>query len=193
MSNSPDDYKRCHRYNEAGHAHTLTFSCFHRRPFLSKDRSCAWFVRALGIARERHKFDLWAYCIMPEHVHILLCPRRVPYSISDILKTIKQSVSVVALKYVKQYAPEALSQLEDRQPNGSVAHRFWQRGGGYDRNLTEPKTVWAEIDYIHANPVRRRLCERPIDWPCSSAREYEFPGTGLLCMNLDSLPKTERG
>ena len=152
-----------------------------------------WFVRSLEIARERHDFDLWAYCVMPEHVHILIYPRQVPYSISGILKTIKQFVSVVALKYVKLLAPEALPQFEDRQPNGSIAHRFWQRGGGYDRNLTEPKTVWAEIAYIHANPVRRCLCERPIDWPWSSAREYEFPGTGLLRLNLDSLPRTDRG
>jgi hypothetical protein len=42
--------------------------------------------------------------------------------------------------------------MEDRQPGGLVHHRFWQRGGGYDRNLTEPRTIWAEIANIHANP-----------------------------------------
>jgi len=31
--------KRCRRLNEPGHAHALTFSCFRRQPFLSKDRS----------------------------------------------------------------------------------------------------------------------------------------------------------
>ncbi|OYW22031.1 MAG: hypothetical protein B7Z55_05125, partial [Planctomycetales bacterium 12-60-4] len=93
----PDDYKRCRRYNDVGHAHALTFSCFQRGPFLSKDRSRRWFVRALEVARERHAFDLWAWCIMPEHVHLLLLPRNAEYSISSILNTIKQSVTNVAL------------------------------------------------------------------------------------------------
>ena len=186
----PADHKKCRRYNEPGHAHALTFSCFHRRPFLSKDRSRRWFLRALEIARERHEFDLWAYCIMPEHVHLLLYPRLCDYSISEILRTIKQSVAVVALRHVKRSSPASLRQFEDCQPNGVAAYRFWQRGGGYDRNLTEVSTVLAEIDYIHANPVRRELCQRAADWPWSSAREHAMRGSGLLRLNLESIPRT---
>jgi hypothetical protein len=48
----------------------------------------------------------------------------------------------------------------------------------YDRSLTEPKAVWAEIDYIHANPVRRALCQTPTACPWSSAAEYEHPASG---------------
>jgi hypothetical protein len=72
-------------------------------------------------------------------------------------------------------------------------YRFWQRGGGYDRNLTEPKSIWAEIDYFHANPVRRGLCDTPTARPWSSARELEQPGSGLLRLDLSSLPRTLQG
>ena len=41
------------------------------------------------------------------------------------------------------------------QPNGEVHYRFWQRGGGYDRNITDPATLRVMIEYIHNNPVRR--------------------------------------
>ncbi|MEK6261121.1 MAG: hypothetical protein AABP62_21185 [Planctomycetota bacterium] len=44
--------------------------------------------------------------------------------------------------------------------------------GGCDRNAFEIATVHAMIDYIHANPVRRGLVERPTDWEWSSARWY---------------------
>ena len=74
-----------------------------------------------------------------------------------------------------------------------MVYRFWQRGGGYDRNLTETGTVFAEIAYIHANPIRRKLCERPTDWPWSSASEYAQKGSGLLRLDLDSLPRTNDG
>ncbi len=122
--------------------------------FLSKDRSRQWVIDAISKARERHCFHLWAYVVMPEHVHILLWPSLPTYSISQILTTIKQSVSKRSLLYVRQYAPGFLKQMEDRQPNGTLHYRFWQRGGGYDRNLTEPTTIWFEIDYIHNNPSR---------------------------------------
>ena len=186
-------FKTCQRIDERGHAHALTFSCFRRRSFSTKDRSRTWFIEAIERARHSHEFHLWAYVIMPEHVHLLIWPSRPNYSISSILTSVKQSVSKRCLDHVREWTPEFLRHMEDRQPNGKVHHRFWQRGGGYDRNITEPKTVWTEIDYIHANPVRRGLCERPIDWVWSSAIEYERPGTGLLRIDQSSLPRTVLG
>jgi putative transposase len=185
--------KKCRRYNDSGHAHALTFCCFQRRPFLSKDRSRQWVIDAIAKAREKHRLHLWGYVVMPEHVHILLWPESPIYSISQILTTIKQSVSKRSLLFVRQYAPGFLKQMEDRQPNGTPNYRFWQRGGGYDRNLTEPTTIWAEIDYMHNNPIRRGLCARVTDWIWSSAIEFEHPGKGLLRLDLDSFPRTVCG
>ncbi len=194
--NEPDERphrKTCRRFNEAGHAHALTFSCFRRQPFLSKDRSREWFVDSLDKARIQHRFHLWAWVIMPEHVHLVVWPTEEKYSISAFLKTIKKSVSNRAVAFVKREAPAFLKRMEDLQPNGRRAYRFWQRGGGYDRNLTEPKTVWSEIDYLHDNPIRRELCRRVTDWNWSSAREVIEPGSGLLRLDLQSLPRTDQG
>ena len=90
-------YKRCRRYNDPGDAHALTFSCFHRQAFLSRDRSRQWLVDAVELARGKHEFDLWAYVVMPEHVRLLLWPRQASYDMSKILTTIKQSVTHRAL------------------------------------------------------------------------------------------------
>ncbi len=180
-------------YDEPGHAHSLTFSCFGRRPFLSKDRARLWLVEAIDRARQKHAFDLWAYVIMPEHVHLLIWPRNAEYSVSQFLTSVKRPVSLNAISHVRKSAPAFLSQMEDRQPNGQVHYRFWQRGGGYDRNLTEPRTIWAEIDYIHANPVRRGLCQSPTEWPWSSAAECQCPGSGLIRLDHLSVPRTPQG
>lgn len=40
-------------YNIAGHAHELTFSCYHRYPFLRAERCCQWLGEAINDARER--------------------------------------------------------------------------------------------------------------------------------------------
>ena len=49
-------YKRLKRYDDPGHAHTLTFCCFRRRPFRSRDRTRRWFCEAVDRACDKHDF-----------------------------------------------------------------------------------------------------------------------------------------
>ena len=145
--------KTCVRFNEAGHAHALTFSCDGREPLLELDTAKRLFIDALEAARSGQKFDLWAYVIMPEHVHLLLWPRRRPYSISAILAAIKRPMAYRAGRAGLFTGPS-----------------FWLPGGGFDRNLVGAEAVHAEIGYMHGNPVRHGLCTSPTDWLYSSAR-----------------------
>ena len=184
--------KTCKRYNEPGHAHSLTFRCFRRQPFLSRDRTRVWLLDAIRRACDTHDLDLWAYVVMPEHAHILVHPCRDLYKISRILSSVKQPVSKRAILYVKEHAPSQLTLMADHQPNGKTSFRFWQRGGGYDRNLWSPKYVWETIDYIHGNPVRRKLCERDVDWKWSSASVYAGLDTGPFRIDAISLPDDPR-
>jgi len=54
-----------------------------------------WVVEAIAAAREVHGFHLWAWCIMPTHMHLLIYPGRPDESspVSAILKKIKLPVS----------------------------------------------------------------------------------------------------
>ena len=47
--------------------------------------------------------------------------------------------------------------------------RFWQPGGGYDRNLWGAKAIHYSIHYIEANPVRKELVKTAEEWIWSSA------------------------
>ncbi len=181
-------YRTCRRYNTPGDAHSLTFNCFHAQAFLSKDRTRLWLIDALSEARERLEFDIWAYVIMPEHCHILILPRRPEYSISRILEAIKLPVTRRAKAYLRRTAPKSLRLMRDAQPNGQIAYRFWQRGGGNDRNLFEPNSIHAEIGYIHNNPERRGLVARAEDWPWSSAAWYAGVRNVPLVPDTGSIP-----
>ena len=65
-------YRKLRKRREyAGTARSLTFSCYQGFPFLAKDRTRGWFVESLKSARNKHPVDLWAWVIMPEHVHLL--------------------------------------------------------------------------------------------------------------------------
>lgn len=159
------------RREDSGDGRELTFTCYHRYRFLGRDRTRQWFVEALQEARQKWPFDVWAYVLMPEHVHLIVSPRKVGVPISGFLGAIKDPVGRKAIAFLKRSAPEWLPRLTVREGN-RVRHRFWQPGGGYDRNLIEPATLQSAIDYIHANPVRRGLAQRPEDWEWSSARWY---------------------
>ncbi len=97
--------------NVPGHAHELTFSCYHNFPFLKAERACEWLTEAIEDARREHDFALWAYVFMPEHVHLLVWPRLAQYDISAILKSIKQPVALRAIKHLREHSPEWLQRI----------------------------------------------------------------------------------
>jgi putative transposase len=178
---------RRHRrnYNEPGHAHELTFSCYHGCKFLSAERTCQWLADAIEDARTKFRFDLWAFVFMPKHAHLVVYPREPIYDFADIRKAIKSPVAKAGIQYLEEHAPQWLPRITRRRGK-RMERLFWQSGGGYDRNITEPKTLMKVIEYIHMNPVRRGLVERPEQWKWSSAAW--FLGTGTPPLILDPIP-----
>ena len=164
-------------------AHELTFSCYKRLPLLNRDRTRRWLIEALHDSREKQSFELWAYVIMPEHVHVLLFPQDPTYQIKRVLQSIKQPVMRRALNYLRQTNPAWIERL---RPSSGAQPHFLQPGGGYDRNATQPETAWKIVDYIHLNPVKRGLVGHAAEWAWSSARWYE--GQGEILLPMDAAP-----
>ena len=190
---TPTIRKTCKRYNTPTNAHFITFSCFRRQPFLARDRSREWVLDALRKAREQHAFDLWAWVIMPEHVHLVIWPRAREYSISAILASIKKPVTNAALRHVRKHSPEFLERMRDAQPNGKCSYRFWQRGGGYDTNLWSATPLWDKIHYIHRNPVRRGLATTAEAWLWSSCQDFLELRVPPIPLDRHSIPPLPDG
>jgi putative transposase len=94
-----------------------------------------------------YDFDVMAYVVMPEHVHLLLGePSAKP--LSTALGVLKRSVS-------RKLKPKPL-----------WLARY------YDFNISTNEKLWEKLGYIHQNPVRRGLVERAEDYPWSSFRTY---------------------
>jgi len=152
------------RKNDPSHARYITFSTYKRLDLLGTDALRDAFVDQLIRTRERHQFFLYACVLMPNHAHLLL---REPNNgdIGALLKTLKLGLSKRLLsRWIELDAP-ILNELVDAR---GVRH-FWQRGGGYDRNIYSDAEFDEKIGYIHMNPVRGGLATTPIDWPWSSA------------------------
>ena len=177
--------KTIHHYDGELDARSLTFSCYQRLPFLSKDRAREWMIQAILLGRQKHPIHIWAYVIMPEHVHLLIWPLEREFKIEHLLSTVKQSVSKRTLVWLRKNDPAYLRRC------GEPFH-FWQDGPGYDRNLYSPRYVWTDIEYIHDNPVRRELVTRQTDWRWSSASTYAGTSHPLVPIDFSSLPQDPR-
>ena len=187
----PPHRKQCKRWDIPWDAHFLTFSCFQRRPFFLGKQSPQWFLEALDVTRRRRPFRLWGYVVMPEHVHLLILPLE-GVKISEILRQIKQPVSRRVIKWVQRNSPAFLERMAERRPGGKVTLRFWQPGGGYDRNMRSTRDVHEKLEYLHWNPVARDLVERPGDWPWSSWRAWAEGVDEPIAIDRESFPLLQR-
>lgn len=154
------------RHELSCQARFLTFSCYHRLQLFNNDAIKDALIRAIDEARDRHGFLLTAYVVMPEHVHLLLFPDLAVANVTDILKSLKTGFAMKVIKRWKAMSPPA--PILDRLDHHGVT-RFWQRGGGYDRNIYSREELNEKNKYINENPARRGLVSRPEQWHWSSA------------------------
>jgi putative transposase len=164
--------KTVKHYHEPGDFHELTFSCYRQLPLLElrdfRERLSPHVDRACC----ELSFHLVAFVFMPEHLHLLINPLLPQPQIDRWLIHLKRPFSAEIKRLLVATQSPLLQRLTVRERPGKYCFRFWQEGPGYDRNINTVKALESSIDYIHMNPVRRGLCERPTDWPWSSARYY---------------------
>ena len=80
------------RFQQAEALHFITFSCFHRLPLLDAPCIKEMFEAVLEQTRGRHEPRIYAYVLMPEHVHLLVNePPRI--LLAQFLKSLKQMTS----------------------------------------------------------------------------------------------------
>jgi len=168
--------KNLKRYSGRGDLHFLTFSCYRRLPLLGTMRARNLFVEALGKIRERYNFLLVGYVVMPNHVHLLIS-ESAKATPSLFLKVLKQRVSRDLRKKVRR-APAGQLRFAFARGDGSLPC-FWQPRF-YDFNIWSKQKVREKLEYMHANPVTRKLVDHPKDWPWSSWGFYAKGEAGLV-------------
>jgi putative transposase len=169
-------FKTIKHYHEPGDLHELTFSCYRQIKLLTNDAWRRCLASSIDAAGEQFRCPLVAFVFMPEHVHLLVYPLDEKPTVDSYLAAVKRPVSADVKRDLVQAGSPLLKRLMVQERPGKHAFRFWQVGPGYDRNLQHPKAVLGSIEYIHLNPVRRKLVTDARRWKWSSARYYESDG-----------------
>ncbi|MCH7904516.1 MAG: transposase [Armatimonadetes bacterium] len=146
--------KKLRRYEGVYNSRFLTFSCYERRNLLGSPEVRDEFVARLEYVHSKMAVDLYYWVVMLNHVHLIVRPASEDATIAQYLHLLKRTFAYRQMKFLRAC--------------GIEIPRFWQAGGGYDRNLYSDEEFSEKTDYIHENPVRAELVLRAEDWRWSS-------------------------
>ena len=166
--------KGLRRYYGQDHLHYLTCSCYHRQPWLATPHRRDLFSQILEQVRQRYRFVVVGYVVMPEHIHLLISEpeRGTP---STVMQVVKQRFARRLLRSKKRSAGQGELWPEQEQ-------HVWQRRF-YDFNVWSALKRIEKLRYMHRNPVKRGLVLEPEQWEWSSFRSYAYREEGRVKIN----------
>ena len=128
------------------------------------------FLRVFEEVREQYLFTVIGYVVMPEHFHLL------------ISEPVMGDPSEVMFSLKKRTAHNFLTEMR-AAGTGATPEHFWTKRF-YDFNVWTAKKQREKLAYMHHNPVKRGLVERPEDWRWSSYRYYAFGEKGPVLVDV---------
>jgi REP element-mobilizing transposase RayT len=123
----------------------------HRRKTFLDDRDYRAYLDRLAHYRKRFAARIYAYCLMPNHVHLLV------------------EVSDEPLSKLMQGLQQSYTQYFNRR-HRKTGHLF--QGRYHAIVCDKDEYLLSLVRYIHLNPVRAKLLRRPERFPYSGHREY---------------------
>ena len=151
--------------------------------YLDKDNTIEWLSepRISRIVRENlyhhagTKYSLWAYVIMPNHVHVVLQPDKAytrRFEEDNGKKAQYERGCLAAILHsLRSYTANEANKVLGR------TEKFWQ-GEAYDHWVRDDGELQRIIRYVENDPVRAGLVENPQDWQFSSAYDRTQRGLG---------------
>lgn len=153
------NYKRMYAQN---HPVFITINTYKRKPILINNFEL--LQESCKIAKEKFKFNIFAYCVLPDHIHLILEMNDI-YEYPKIIGSMKWYFSKnINTKFIER---KSLSISKQKKREKGV----WQRRY-YEHTIRNDKELAIYTDYIHYNPVKHGWVKSVRDWNNSSF--YDF-------------------
>jgi REP element-mobilizing transposase RayT len=122
---------------------------------------------------------IYAWCLMSNHLHLIAGAKHKEPSLSDILRDLKKFTAKQILQSIQnQDEPESrrewmlwLFGSAGERNSRNTNFQFWQQEN-HAEYLYSPAFIKQKLDYVHNNPVKEQIVEKPEDYLYSSARNY---------------------
>jgi putative transposase len=167
---------RKYKFGEKDGAYFISFATVNWIDVFTRDLYFASIIESLDFCRKNKGMEIYGYCIMPSHVHLIF--RSSLGDPSGLIRDFKGYTSRKMLKTIEENPQESRKEwmlwMFERagKKNSNVKNRqFWQQNN-------QPIEIWSlnvfeqKLNYIHQNPVLSGFVTNPIDYKYSSARNY---------------------
>lgn len=134
--------------------------------------ACDLLIKNILYYQNQYKFNILAYVIMPSHLHWIIEINNKICSVSDIMRDIKKFSAWDIMEYLENNNSEYLLLFKrEARIYKDQKRKFWTKRF-HDEAIRNEKMLWTKLHYIHNNPVKASLVEKPTDYRYSSARNY---------------------
>ena len=153
------------------HLHFVTARTNHGVTLFRHPSLCREFLAALQGLHESQPFGLYAYALMPEHVHLIV--QSEDGRISDLMGRIKSVSARRILARLREGGKRSLLEKLEKPKTGKRRHSYqiWQQGF-HTIELWSEWMIQQKLDYLHANPLQEGLVQSARDYPWSSFRVF---------------------
>ena len=145
----------------------------------SRQRYKEIVINSLDFCIQNKGLLVHTYVIMSNHIHLIISVHHdSEYSISEILRDFKKFTANTILESIQQ-EPESrrewlmhMFKYFAKYNTNNRNHQFWIQDN-YPIPLYTQKVTWQKINYIHMNPVKAGIVEKPEHYLYSSAASYK--------------------
>lgn len=155
-------------------------------PIFSETRYCDILINNIKFYQKKYQFDILAYVIMPTHFHWIVEVNPHSGTISDIMRDIKKFTAYQIFDHLEETKNKNLKKIFVAEANGipDQNRKLWMKRF-YDEVIRNQRMFWDKLRYIHSNPVKAGLVEKPEDYKYSSARNYIYDDHSVLKVNTE--------
>jgi REP element-mobilizing transposase RayT len=156
-----------HRISKDSQAYFFTVVTKDRLPVFRTEPLALVACAAMSDARKSGGFAIYAYVVMPDHIHVITDSARKP---SDILRFLNGIMARKVIDHLKAKNYESsLRKLMRDSGNDDHKYSLWEHHNN-TYPITSEGALMQKVNYIHKNPVADGVCERAEDYKFSSAR-----------------------
>jgi putative transposase len=150
-------------------AYYLTSVTHNRLPIFRTDKLKEVVCKALDEGRKSGGFLIFAYVVMPDHIHLITDNAK---PTSDTLRFANGITAKRIIDYLKENDYEScLAKLRIQIRDREHKHSVFQHHPNEFEIYGEDKMM-EKVNYIHLNPVRAGLVKVPDDYRYSSSRQW---------------------
>jgi REP element-mobilizing transposase RayT len=157
-------------------AHFITITVVEWIDVFTRLNQKVTILDSLKYCQQQKGLEIYAYVLMPSHLH-MLCRAKEGYELANIIRDFKKFTSKKIIQLIKE-EPESRQQWLLELFSKACAHlkreqeyKVWQ-DGYHAEEISSNKFIYQKLNYIHNNPVKDQIVEKPEDYLYSSARNY---------------------